>query len=487
MVGSKAEDSSNGQFTEPSEKREQGTSTSSNTLDMIEQTFKAFGHGTPSSQNCATGTYEQNFTTWGGRKVGRRMDLYLDGRCVRCRTASILMGLLTTYSLRAASEDEPCAVEGCGEPTTLGIDRCRKHLEELFYDDGKLLKAEIDWNALRSTFTASLGMKWSSTPTYNNVVLRRMNEIRAGNRPPSDVVVLDTEFSASSAQLFELAIIDRVHGKTFINTTIKHSERPNHKKSNDPDKVRHGLVEWMSRLTASRVYSKSRASQLDYLNVDEVAGKLREAGISPNTIFLVWHQGYTDLNILRKFLSAGGYDDILPSNDNCFPMLNHFRQKHLKAPLGLRSFPHKLEILFPVLYPRHALVGRNHQALVDCEQLRLVLEAYDFFCKPVKRRGTFWEPGNFTAIPQKAIDDFFGKKDESQTRKRSAAESDAPVAKRLRSNTKNSDTSDECESKTEPIYENETDIGAEYWTDEDEFEDRDHEVYAEGDDGDGEE
>ena len=125
----------------------------------------------------------------------------------------------------------------------------------------------------------------------------------------------------------------------------------------------------MSRLKAKAVYSSLRESAIDQMDVHQVAIKLKEIGINQNSTFLTWHQAPTDLKLLRRFLGSAGYTDILPLDKNCVPLIPIFRPNCQEA----KSFPLALEVLFPVMFPRHNLIGLNHQALVDCQQTRLVL------------------------------------------------------------------------------------------------------------------
>lgn len=149
------------------------------------------------------------------------------------------------------------------------------------------------------------------------------------------------------------------------------------------------------------------------MNVHEVASELQKVGILKESVFLVYHQSKIDLSILRNFLATGGYSDILPSNDNCIPLLQLHCYQQLPAPSGFRIFPLKPEIIFSVFYPRHKLCGRNHRALVDCQQTKLVLDKFDSLCNPVESRGSEWQPEEMDTVSQRQILDFFSweKKD----------------------------------------------------------------------------
>lgn len=55
----------------------------------------------------------------------------------------------------------------------------------------------------------------------------------------------------------------------------------------------------------------------NFLNVHQVAKKLREQGVSPQTTFVAWGTTKLDMTLLRTWLEAGGYDDILPEGEDC--------------------------------------------------------------------------------------------------------------------------------------------------------------------------
>jgi hypothetical protein len=61
-------------------------------------------------------------------------------------------------------------------------------------------------------------------------------------------------------------------------------------------------------------------------------------------------------------------------------------KKNLPWLPGNKPFPAALEVLFPLLFPKHELVGRNHRTLVDALQLRLVATVFEEQCKFPKDR-----------------------------------------------------------------------------------------------------
>ena len=145
----------------------------------------------------------------------------------------------------------------------------------------------------------------------------RVQDILQGKRPCSDLVVLDDEFSPASGQLWEFAIIEYLSGETLINITVKHPNDVDHGALLD-----HYFMRYLSQVKARPVYASSRRSHITHMDVHEIASALQQAGISQDTIILVYHQAAVDLRILRQFLAGGGYTEILPSDENRIPLIN---------------------------------------------------------------------------------------------------------------------------------------------------------------------
>ena len=129
----------------------------------------------------------------------------------------------------------------------------------------------------------------------------------------------------------------------------------------------------MSRAAYQKVYRR-KVNVNPLLDVHSIASLLRGI-ITYNPIVLTWHQTRADMTMLEQFLKEAGYDDILPPTDNCIPMIPQSRRNMPKR-LVHGGFPLKLEIVFPLSFPYHKLVERDHQALIDAIQLRLL--AMDF-------------------------------------------------------------------------------------------------------------
>jgi hypothetical protein len=130
------------------------------------------------------------------------------------------------------------------------------------------------------------------------------------------------------------------------------------------------------------------------LDANRVVGKLREIGISKETIFLSWATWSFDLSHLRDWLEAEGFHFVLPGNENVCLILLEFRRnlgKFLgKACFRGRCFPLTLPVVFPVLFGvDHPLAWRNHHALVDAKQLVLMVKLYVDLCRSPDER-VFW-------------------------------------------------------------------------------------------------
>lgn len=80
-----------------------------------------------------------------------------------------------------------------------------------------------------------------------------------------------------------------------------------------------------------------------------------------------------DLDLLGELLESAGYFDILPPKENCIPMIQHFRGGLPRNPKAAKCFTAKLDVLFPILFAGHKLVGKNHRALHDIQMLRLLI------------------------------------------------------------------------------------------------------------------
>ena len=143
-------------------------------------------------------------------------------------------------------------------------------------------------------------------------------------------MILETEFSPASSQIWEFAFIERVSGRILVNTIVNHEKGVQHNGLIDQP-----YLQWMRKLKGDKVYNSSWTSNIGHLNVHEIASKIQAASIAPNTIVLVYHKSADDLRILRQFLESAGYSGILPSNENCIPLLQLLRPNFKKYYQGV--------------------------------------------------------------------------------------------------------------------------------------------------------
>ncbi|SCV51257.1 uncharacterized protein FFB14_11919 [Fusarium fujikuroi] len=262
--------------------------------------------------------------------------------------------------------------------------------------DSPKIDPKASLSDLTKTFYTAISETWTCTKDYERRVRQPVREGLGQN-----VVIIDNEFDPITHELYETAIIDRVSGKTLLNTLIAHTEET---KSAVPSRRTQGeKVRIISHLWKKKVYGRSR--EIALLDVHQVAKRLQEIGITPKTIFLAWHVSCADLQILRDFLAKGGYHNILPNDRNCFPLIPLFRAN---MPKGL--FPLRLEIVYPVMFPRSDLCGHNHRAIVDCKQTRDVCNGLDNFCEPVENQNEDWQqPTRVAKKAQRCILGYFAE------------------------------------------------------------------------------
>ena len=246
-----------------------------------------------------------------------------------------------------------CTRPGCSRPCIEGTAGCDLHLWGLSFDS----TLKIDLRPLQQAFKATTCTRWVASPTYD-VVRQRLSDIRDGKRPGSDLVILDDELSFASKQVWELSLIERVSENVLINTTIVHHDGLDH------FPVGSRYVRMWSKIQTMKVFS-SRRRNIDIITVHQVAQKLKQTGIHPGTIVLAWAVNISDLRFLRNLLESAGYSDILPPDENCMPLIHVLRPNLPK--IGQSPFPLRLEVLFPIIIPRHQLIGLNHAAPVLIE------------------------------------------------------------------------------------------------------------------------
>jgi hypothetical protein len=148
---------------------------------------------------------------------------------------------------------------------------------------------------------------------------------------------------------------------------------------------------WASARPCHIAHSSSRKLNSSGTNTDltldvfAVAEALEDSGVTKDSVILVWYSMYYDLTLLSNFLESAGANSPLPPRENCVRLVPHVRAN--VPPHNGKPFPATLSTIFPILFPCHELVGRNHRALVDCQQTLLVMTAFEEFAKPIDSPG----------------------------------------------------------------------------------------------------
>ncbi|KAM5347039.1 hypothetical protein ACJ41O_010044 [Fusarium nematophilum] len=135
-----------------------------------------------------------------------------------------------------------------------------------------------------------------------------------------------------------------------------------------------------------------------------------------DTVFVTWHLSTLDLTALREWLEEEGQHSVLPPDDECVPVIQHFRGnlEAAKSSNG-RRFPVSLPVIFPVVMgTRHHLYGRNHHVAIDAQQLQCMVEVFNMLCKPSKDRPKGWleqlrQAPDKTGLHQPAIEQFLNQ------------------------------------------------------------------------------
>lgn len=121
-----------------------------------------------------------------------------------------------------------------------------------------------------------------------------------------------------------------------------------------------------------------------------------------------------------EMFATAGCGDFLPSDENCILMVSVVRKmlrqidtsdkrNLLEKPMenSTATLPLSLTVIFPLIFAGHALVGRNHRAIVDALQLQLMSQYVENNCRsPETRNGGLFEYRR-TCV-QRSLDNYSG-------------------------------------------------------------------------------
>ncbi len=277
-------------------------------------------------------------------------------------------------------EQGHCDTVGCFDLRWSKSRYCQKHI----FTAGQNLhdyNNDQHFHQSRDEITQGFEKQWTYTYHFQEVE-NRLALIADGKMPGGMLVDLDIEFSATSGKVFEVGICEHYSGKVLVNARIEHncSNVELHANSSSSKTFYQGMI---SRKSALRVYGKDLSQCTGLFDVHALARLFQACGITPRTYFLSWHKNKQDLVLLRRLFENAGYHNILPSSDDyCQQMIPQFRRNIPTAVGGAFN----LERLFQLLFRGHELVGQNHRALADAQQLRLMVLLFHELCKPVDQR-----------------------------------------------------------------------------------------------------
>lgn len=251
--------------------------------------------------------------------------------------------------------------------------RARRLIRQALSEDRKMSRtgsrAFIDLKKLG----AALARKWPIYPSFQSVV-DQLQKVRDGRDAEVSLLTLDTEFISTSRRILEVAVGELHSGRVLLSAKVDHqctTEELLKKPDGRPMNTRAQMISFQS---LRKVYGSSGQERCPgKKTAREIAETLQKAGVTPTSIILVWHLNTFDLTILRELLDSAGYRNILPSEENCIPVIKHYRAGLPAKDRFGRPFSAKLDHLFPILFAEHELVGTNHNAMPDIQMLRLMV------------------------------------------------------------------------------------------------------------------
>ena len=156
--------------------------------------------------------------------------------------------------------------------------------------------------------------------------------------------------------------------------------------------------------TYEKVHLGLNAGKSPSPDINQIIRLIRSI-MTTDTIILAWASHKLDLQLLRELFATAGCGDFLPTDEKCIPMVLLVRKMSreietsdkrnlLKKPMknSIATLPLSLPVIFPLIFVGHALIGRNHRAIVDALQLQLMSQYVENNCRsPETRNGGLFE------------------------------------------------------------------------------------------------
>jgi hypothetical protein len=324
----------------------------------------------------------------------------LAGRCLSCYTECRFNECIQSLGLAGADGQIVCGHGNCVKPTWCGTRLCKVHIWNA--KPGHSFENRDDISILQDLLQKAASRQWILSPKVQEA-MRIYEKILAREMPPGMLRFLDLEYSPVTGRVHEVGMCDAMGNVTMdCFTQLSDAELKRTSSSN----VNY-LGNMISTLHVKAItgHQHSQATKTAH----QIATQLSEEGVTPETIVVVWATNWSDVRFLREWLEAEGYSDIFPPNSRCVTMVHAFWDNLGKLPNG-KKFPTSLPVLFPLLYgTSHELYGRNHHALADTLQLRLMFQALQQLCRPLSDRERRWQVPDDAGIRQKKLVDYWPK------------------------------------------------------------------------------
>lgn len=339
-------------------------------------------------------------------QVGRNAP-HLSSRCANCYYSCKVSMSIRDRGLEKEPNQKRCSHKKCFDKVWRTAKFCKKH-----YDGYSKRTPSVKLPEMRRVITEALPKAWEGNPDMDKMA-ELMAACQADPKRRDNIKFLDLEFRLRGGKIYEIAICD-ASGERILECHPLMTPGEEESLRSLFFGTTDALPEHVAKGSAKKKLGHVCAD--GFLDVHEVAKRLREHGVSPRTIFVAWGTSKIDLTLLRRWLEAGGYYDILPEGENCvllplFTFRNNFKRLGLKV--AGKKVPCGLELVFPAIFgPHHHLAFKNHLALIDTYQLWLLTKALLELLKHPSERTPTWlkdlsEKRMISGKLQTILDEFF--------------------------------------------------------------------------------
>jgi hypothetical protein len=319
------------------------------------------------SEEPCCGHHNRNIFT---HKLYRRDNiLELRTRCRLCYFRFCLYQRLR--KLGAYSSDTGHSCTKCDRPRFLPrCTMCRVHFLRLRH---KLTEEMVSGTADQLEFMMIEGhvpLEEAWKPVYD--AFKRLRSQGDAGHNFKDYAIIDLEFSVYQhgshglAEIWQVSVIDLL-GRPIAEAFIDWGESERQKAGDGfQQRIRKPEYAAMHDFYQLRTIERKSKGRLPIWTIQELGDKLKKH-VNKSTTFIEWSSGGIDFNLLSKALHYFGYPDILGPKKRSLAAIPTFKA----AIPGVATW--KLEVVFPAWLPGSNLVGDNHHAPTDTQQLAKLL------------------------------------------------------------------------------------------------------------------